>query len=60
MRDRAARRADRSPERAEFRPDRYDRSRGHLLERSERWSALRSWMGGGVTGSDSFGLLIDG
>lgn len=55
-----ARRASRSPEWVELRPDRDDRSRGHLLERYERWSALRSSMGGGVTGSDSFGLLVDG
>jgi hypothetical protein len=37
-----ARRADRSPDWVELRPGRDDRFRGHLLERSERRSALRS------------------
>ena len=37
-----ARRASRSPEWVELRPGRDDRSRGHLLERSERRLALRS------------------
>jgi len=63
MRDRKARRADRSSERAEFRPDRDDRSRGHFLERSERWSALRSswavaWPARIRSGSSSTASLV--
>jgi len=55
-----ARRASRSSERVELRPDPRDRSRGHLLERSDHRLALRSSWAVAWPARDSFGLLVDG